>query len=209
MANNISLVIGKESFIGARLVERLTMHGRDVISLVSDSIKSSKIIPWNRSGFISTITSLREMQRLYGFPYDVFIVFGRKREEIFPHESASLIDEVIDYDLKALVYLTQEVYKRAVEQGQDIGIYFIGENLDDNKRPLSSMVANGFRSYVRALMNNNPQLYLVGCEFTGSDEEGFIDYLVKIVDERSEKRANSWLVYPKPNIFGLGQSGKR
>ncbi|NIZ40186.1 hypothetical protein PVA45_01485 [Entomospira entomophila] len=201
--NNVALVVGRESFIGTKIVERLTLNGRDVVSLVADSAKSARVIPWNRSGFISTITALREMQRLYGFPTDVFIVFGRKREEVFPQESASLIDEVLDYDLKALVYLTQELYKRAGEQNKNTAIYFIADNVEDSKRPLSSTATSGFRTYAKTLMHGNPSIYLSGYELVGSDEEGFVDYVLKGVDERLEKRANSWMVYPKPSLFGL------
>ncbi|NIZ19662.1 hypothetical protein [Entomospira culicis] len=204
MSSNTALVIGKESFIGAKLVEKLSLNGRDVVTFVADSTKSVRVIPWNRSGFISTITSLRELQRVYGFPSDVFIVFGRKREEVFPQESASLIDEVLDYDLKALVYLTQELYKRALEQNKEMAIYFVAENLEDNKRPLGNAAAEGFRAYARTLMSSGPQIYLSGCELVGNDEEGFVDYIIKMASERSEKRANAWLVYPKPSFFGLG-----
>jgi hypothetical protein len=203
--SNITLVIGRESFIGTKLVERLSKEGRDVVTFVSDTNKSVRVVPWNRSGYISTITALREMNRMYGAPQDVFILFGRKRDEIFPQESAALIDEVLDYELKALVYLTQELYKRSAEQNKEVAIYFVGENLEDSKRPLGSAAMAGFRAYARSLMSSNVDLYLVGCELVGSDEDGFIDYVLRLASERNEKRANSWLVYPKPSFFGLGQ----
>jgi short-subunit dehydrogenase involved in D-alanine esterification of teichoic acids len=200
---NVSLVVGKETYVGLKLAEKLTQTGRNVVTFGSDGAKQIKNIAWNRGGYISTVTAVRELIRQHGVPVEVFVVFGRKRDESFPLEPASVIDEVIDLELKALLYLTQELYKRIVESPTETAIYFVGDRLDDFKKPLSMVAASGFRSYARTLMNMSGTPYLVGCELSTDDEEPFIEYVVKMADEPQEKRRNSWIIYPKPSLFGM------
>ncbi len=200
---NVSLVVGKETYIGLKLVEKLTQTGRDVVAFGSDGSKQGKTVAWNRGGYISTVTAVRELIRQHGVPTEIFIVFGRKRDESFPSEPASVIDEVVDIELKALLYLTQELYKRLIESSTETAIYFVGDRLDDPKKPLSMAAAAGFRSYARTLMNMNNTPYLAGCELSTDDEEPFIEYVIKMADEQLEKRRNSWVIYPKPSLFGM------
>ncbi|MCL2520225.1 MAG: hypothetical protein FWE37_04380 [Spirochaetaceae bacterium] len=197
------VVIGRESFIGNKLNERLNLEGRIIVNLGGGEYKNGNVIAWNRGSRISAKTAVRELKRRYGMADEVFIIFGRKWEDSFPESPFVLIEEVIDNELKGLFFMVQELYLAALQAGQETAFYFISEEIFDGKRPLSTAAAAGFKGYAQAIMSSNSNFYMVGFELEGQDTEGFINFVLKTTANRPHKRQNSWQVYPKGNkLFG-------
>jgi hypothetical protein len=200
------ILIGRESFLGNKLYERLNLEGKVIVPLGSaENNKNSNTIPWNRSSRISAKTAVRELKRLHGMPDEVFIVFGRKRNETFPDMSVSFIEETIDNDLKGLFYITQELYQTAFQESGETAFYFISEQIYDAKKPVSSAVTAGFKAYAEAVMSANQAFYMAGFELESDDDEGFLNFILKTSSTRAAKKRNTWNIYPRGSrLFGIG-----
>ncbi len=195
------LIVGKESYICFKICERLSVEGREVITLGYEALKYAKTIAWNRRSYISTKTACRELLRTSGLPTEIFIFFGPKYEEIFPTLTTHKIDEIIDGEIKAIVHLIQELYRKIIEEGANTSLYFISMRAHDPRQQLSHAVSMGIKAYCQALMHSELALYMLGFELEGSDEDGFVDYILKVTAEHAEKKRNSWFTYPKPGLF--------
>lgn len=195
------LIVGKESYICFKVCERLSIEGREVVTLGYEAAKYARMISWNRRSYISTKTACRELLRTSGVPSEIFIFFGPKYEEIFPTLSTHKIDEIIDGEIKAIVHLIQELYRKILEEGAVSSIYFISMRPNDPRQQLSHAISLGIKAYCQALMHSELSLYMLGFELENNDEDGFVDYLLKVTGEHAEKKRNSWLTYPKPGLF--------
>ncbi|MGL4524010.1 MAG: hypothetical protein ACRCVN_00610 [Spirochaetia bacterium] len=200
MSNSL-LIVGKESYICYKICERLSTEGREVVTLGYDASKYAKTIAWNRRSYISTKTASRELLRTTGIPSEIFIVFGAKYEEIFPSLSTHKIDEIIDGEVKSTVHLIQELYRKIIEEEADTSIYFISSRPDDPRQQLSHAVSLAIKGYCQAVMHSDTPLYTMGFELQNNDEDGFVDYILKMTSEHSEKKRNAWLSFPKPGLF--------
>jgi hypothetical protein len=205
MASHLIALVGREQPLGGKLYERLNMEGRVLLYFgnYDSNIKAQNNLVWNRGSSISAKTAVREMRRLLGVPNEIFVFFGQKYDEISLNFSIKILEEIIDNELKSLLYITHELYKLALDEGSETAIYFIAHRPYDAKRPLSSAAALGFKGYVEGLMQNSKGIYMAGFELSNEDEEGFLNFVLKTTTTQSGKKQASWNIYPKINrLFG-------
>lgn len=204
MSKNI-LLVGQESTLSFKIIDLCFKEGCKFIALSPTPIKNIETVNWSKQSYLSCKTAFRELTRKEAFPSQIMIFFGKQYSETFLEHTNSMVDEIVDGELKSYVYLIQELYKYIEKNDLSVNIHFVCEKPYDAKYLLSSATTVALKTYIEAIMekNINSKIYMAGYECS-NDDGGFADFIVKNVMETSPRRQNNWTSYPKGiKLFGI------
>jgi NAD(P)-dependent dehydrogenase (short-subunit alcohol dehydrogenase family) len=211
------LITGKTTKLGTMLVDSFLSLGYQVVATVrqedepaGDSSPDTNLLTcsWNRRSPLAAKNVLISGINHFGGIDEAIIIFPMDGENRPLHELPSAaIEAAIDGQIKSQLFMIKEVLSYFQREGSGQISLIRYDAGSETLPPLDALASGSFRSLTRTLFSfyQNEVVQINGFESTSADRKGFVDFIIKTLEEKA--RGNHGKVYRYNDKGVLGSIG--
>jgi NADP-dependent 3-hydroxy acid dehydrogenase YdfG len=201
----VVLITGSETLLGRKLVEKELYRGNLVAAPVSSKKDSSSgsessrknlmVLSWNRSSLFSAKTIMREVCRKWG-RIDRALIIDPNLSGGLPFSELPVtdIDDMIDREIKGMLYLTRELLQLFQKQDEALLSYIRSGKPSLEQNAAERGRSGFFRDFSdRLLEEKSENIYKIGFINAASNVDICADFILELCESQPEKACGEWL----------------